>query len=123
MLRNRRHQLGEGNFGCLVGLVLLAVGGLIAFKLVPIKVKAAEIRQVVEDESKAAGLPGHGDDHIRYMIKQKAQEDSLPITDENIKIVRKSGTIVVDLDYTVPVQFPGYTYNWHIEHHAENPIF
>jgi hypothetical protein len=122
MLRNRR-QSGESNMGCLFGLILLAIAGVIAWKLIPVKVKAAEIRAIVENESKSAGIPGHSDEHIRYMITQKAQEDNLPITNENITIQRKSSFIIVDVDYTVPVAFPGYTYQWHIQNHAENPIF
>ena len=41
----------------------------------------------------------------------------------DIKIVRNLGEITVNVTYTIPIVFPGYTYNWHIEHQAKNPIF
>ena len=31
--------------------------------------------------------------------------------------------IDVDVNYVVPVEFPGYTYMWKFHHHASNPIF
>jgi hypothetical protein len=89
--------------------------------MIPVKVKAAEIRQVTEDESKSAGT--HNDRQIIETILRKAKDDNLPITEENIHIERRSQQIQIDVEYDVPVDFPGYTYKWHFHHHTDNPIF
>jgi hypothetical protein len=107
--------------GCLVGLVFMLVAVFIAYKLVPVKIKAAELRQEVIDQAKAAGM--RGDDRILQAILNKAQEDNLPVGPDNVHINRMANTISVDVEYTVPVQFPGYTFNWDFHHHAENPLF
>ncbi|PYQ61346.1 MAG: hypothetical protein DMF58_05195 [Acidobacteria bacterium] len=120
-MRVSRRERGEGQFGCLVGLILLAIGVFIAWKMIPVKVKAAEVRQEVVDEAKSAGT--HNDDRIRAGILAKAREDEMPITEDNIKISRGANQITVVVDYVVPIDFPGYTYQWHIHHEASNPIF
>lgn len=120
MLRNRRER-GEGQLGCLVGLIILALAVFVAWKMVPIKVKAAEVRGVVVDEAKSAGT--HNDKVIMGNILSKAHEDNLPLTEENVKISRGGGNITIDVNYVVPVEFPGYTYQWHFSHTATNPIF
>ncbi len=120
MRRNRR-ELGEGQIGCLIGLVFLLIGLFVAYKMIPIKVHAAEIRQVTEDESKAAGQ--HKDEQIIDSILRKARGNGLPITPDSIKLERTSSSMKIDVDYDVPVEFPGYTYIWHFHHHTENPIF
>ncbi len=120
MRRNRR-EAGEGQGGCLFGIILLLIAIFVAYKLIPIKVKAADLRQTVEDESKSAGT--HNDDRIRKAILDSAQEEGLPVTEDNIKVERTANLIRVDVDYIVPVAFPGYVYQWHFHHHAENPIF
>ena len=120
MRRNRR-EAGEGQGGCIFGIILLLIAVVIAYKVIPIKVKAAGLREVIVDETKQAGF--HGDDRIRKDIKEKANDDSIPLTDDNLVINRSGNLIRVDADYTVPVTFPGYTYQWHFHHHAENPIF
>jgi hypothetical protein len=51
-MRRMRGQRGEGQFGCVVGLALLAVGLFFAYKLIPVKIKAAELRQEVVDQAK-----------------------------------------------------------------------
>lgn len=121
-MRRNRHERGEGNFGCLVGLVVMLVAIFIAYKMIPIKVKNAEIREVCADEAKSAGT--RGDDTIRKSILQKARENQLPITDENIKIDRTTPNMIkLDVEYEVPVDFPGYVYHWKFHHHMENPLF
>ena len=120
-MRKSRGERGEGRLGCLVGLILLGVAIFVAWKMIPVKVKAAELRQTVVDEAKSAGT--HNDDRIRGAILSKAREDNLPVTEQDITIVRGNGDISVTVVYTIPIVFPGYTYNWHIEHSATNPIF
>ena len=120
MTRNRR-QRGEGQFGCLVSLVVLAIAGLIAYKMIPIKVKTADLRETVMAEARSAGQ--HNNKVILASILSKAEQNELPVTEDNVKIERKNQVIKVDVEYTVPVKFPGYTYNWHFHHHTDNPIF
>jgi predicted membrane protein len=118
--RNRR-EAGEGQLGCLIGLIVLLLALFVAYKMIPVKVKAAELRQTVVDEAKSAGT--HNDDVIRANILYKAKENGLPVKDEDIKIKRGSGQITVDVEYDVPIDFPGHTYVWHLHHSADNPIF
>lgn len=117
----RGRERGEGQFGCVIWLLLLVLAIFIAYKLIPVKVKAADLRQTVVDEAKTAGT--HNDDLILHSILKKAEDVGLPVTQDEVHIVRTTETIKVDVDYTVPVQFPGFTYNWHFHHHAENPLF
>jgi len=120
-MRFSRRERGEGQLGCLVGLIVLAIGVFIAWKMIPVKVKAADLRQEVVDDAKSAGMMN--DDKIRASILNKARENNLPVTEDNIKISREHSAISITVDYIVPVEFPGYTYQWHIHHEAQNPIF
>ena len=120
MLRNRRER-GEGQFGCLVGIVFLLLAGLIAYKMIPVKVKAADLRDTIQDEARSAGQ--HNDAHIRAAILSKANSLELPLSEDDIEISRVANSIKIDVAYTVPVNFPGYTYNWKFRVKTDNPIF
>jgi len=120
MLRNRRER-GEGQFGCLVGLVFLLIAGLVAYKMIPVKVRAADLRETVVDESKSAGQ--HNDSMIRKQILAKAAQSELPITDKDIIINRTNTNIQIKVTYSVPVEFPGFTYTWNFKVETDNPIF
>ena len=118
--RNRR-ELGEGQAGCVFGLLVFLAAIFVAYKMVPIKVKAAELRQTVFDEAKSAG--SHNNAVIMKAILAEAEEQKLPVTKENVKIARARGEIEITVEYDVPVEFPGYIYQWHFRHYAKNPIF
>lgn len=120
MHRSRRES-GEGQLGCLFGVALLLLAVFVAWKVIPVKVRAADLRQAVIDEAKSAGT--HNDEQIMKYILAKAADQDLPVTQDNVKISRRQNDITIDVNYVMPIEFPGYTYNWHINHHAENPIF
>ena len=120
-MSKNRWERGEGRFGCLVGLVLLLAAGLIAFRMIPIKVKSADLRDTIVDESKSAGR--HKDNVIRKNILYKAEQLDLPLKESDITIKRTNTYIRINVEYMVPVEFPGYTYNWEFRHNYENPIF
>jgi hypothetical protein len=121
MRRRKYGETGEGQAGCLFGLILLALALFIAWKMIPVKVHAAELRGTVVDEAKSAGT--HDDKRILAAILDKAKDEGLPVTAEDVTITREKGEITVDVEYVVPIDFPGKTYQWHIKHHAQNPIF
>jgi hypothetical protein len=120
-MRRSRRERGEGQFGCIIGLIVLAVVGYIAFKVIPIKVKSAELRQEIVDQARSAGNRSEG--KIRYNIMKKAEELNLPLADKDLKIQQSSERIRISAEYTVPVEFPGYTWMWKYSHRAENPLF
>jgi hypothetical protein len=120
-MRRRRGELGEGQLGCIVGLIVFLAVIYVCYKVVPVKVKASELRGTIFDESKSAG--SHNDARIRKAILAKANDLELPVTESDVKVSRRNEIIKINVKYTVPIQFPGYVYQWHFEHDAENPIF
>lgn len=117
----RMNQKGESRLGCIFGLIILAAAIFAAYKMIPVKIKAAEMRDAVEDNARSAG--GKSNDTIEKILLQKGRSLGLPIEAANIEVNRRGDDIIVDVDYSVPVEFPGYTHVWHFHHHAENPVF
>ncbi len=119
-MRKSRRERGEGNAGCLVGLIILAIAIFIAYKMIPPKIKAADLKQTITDEAKMAG--SHNNDVIMKSILAKARDQKLPVTEDNVKITRDRSEITVEVDYDVPIDFPGKTWMWHQHILAQNPI-
>lgn len=115
-------QRGEGQAGCIAGLLVLLAVGFFSYKVIPPKLKAAEMRQYIIDEGKSAGLR-KGDADIRKRIMSKAEELEIPLDPKDLDIARFRGKIRITAEYTIPVEFPGYTHEWHFSHRTENPLF
>ena len=68
------------------------------------------------------GANGSTDD-IERNIFNKARELSLPVDRKNVKVEKIHDTIIMEVKYTVPVEFPGYTYNWDFDQVVKRDIF
>lgn len=119
---SRKGELGEGQVGCIIGLIILLGCVFVAYKMIPVKIKGAEMKQFVVDEGKSAGLR-KGPKDIRERILHRARELEVPLEEKNLKVSRDNSRVRIDVEYTIPVEFPGYTYNWHFEHKVNNPVF
>ena len=117
----RMNQRGEGKLGCVMGLLILVAAVFVAYKMIPIKVRATEFRDAVNDAARSAS--GQPTDSIKNKLAYKAVQLRLPIGEKDIKIDRRSDYITIEVEYTVPVEFPGYTFQWKFNPKAENPVF
>ncbi|MDX1581964.1 MAG: hypothetical protein R3338_00015 [Thermoanaerobaculia bacterium] len=120
MIRRTR-QLGEGQAGCIFSLLLLLAVAFIAYKMIPVKVKAAEFRQELVDEAKSGSL--RTNKQIRANLMDKAEDLGLPLEENNLRISRSRSHITIEATYTVPVEFPGFTHMWEFSPSYSTPLF
>jgi len=121
MVPVRRSQTGQGKLGCLLWIAGLAIATLVAVKMVPIKVQTAEFDDFMEEQAKWTGHRT-GED-IRKVLVGKANELGLPVRDDNVRVELTRERIKIEAAYTVPVEFPGYTYNWNFHQMVDRPVF
>lgn len=121
-MARRIAERGESNLGCILWLVLLGIAVLISWKMIPVKVNSAELSDYMVEVAQFQSAQ-NAPDVLKQMIINRASELGIPLTKENVTVVRTGDRIRMTVDYTVPVQFPGYTYNWHFRHELDRPIF
>jgi len=118
----RRHgQKGDSKLGCLIWVVLLAAAVLVSWKAVPIKLASAELYDYMVEQGKFAA--GTSAENIKKRILVRARELELPVTDKNLSVERLGDRIRMKCTYVVPVEFPGYTYEWRFDHEVDRPIY
>jgi len=118
----RTAQRGEGNLGCIVWLLVLAIAVMISWKMIPVKVNNAELVDYMTEVAQFQSAQKTPEE-ISKMIIARAGELGIPLTKENITVTKTRDRVRMTVDYTMPVQFPGYTYNWHFRHELDRPIF
>jgi hypothetical protein len=98
----------------------MAVVG-IAAKLIPIKIQSAELYDFMEEQAMFAGRKKP--DEIKKLILRRAKELELPLEKKNLSVERRAGRVRMRATYTVPVELPGYTFEWDFEHIIDRPVF
>lgn len=120
---HKASERGEGNLGCILWALLLVVAIVVAWKMVPVKVASATLYDFMDEQAKfAANKPPT---QIRKDIIKKAKELNLPLDPKKVKVERTGNRdrISMSVEYTVPVEFPGYTYEWHFKQVVDRDIF
>ncbi len=117
----RRRQKGEGRIGCILWLTLLAVGALIGYKAIPVKLATSELYDFMVEQAKwAASNPPA---RIKRHILEKANELELPVDPKQVTVERYGDHIRMKAFFTVPLDFPGYVYYWDFKLEVDRPIF
>ena len=121
-MEERNAERGNSKLGCILWLTVLAIAVLISWKMIPVKVNSAELSDYMVEvaQFQSARKPP---EELKAMILARASELNIPLDKQNVTVVRTDDRIRMTVDYTVPVDFPGYTYNWHFRHELDRPIF
>ncbi len=122
-MRRRWAERGEGNLGCVIWSALLVVAVVIAWKMIPIKIKSAELYDFMVDQAGFATYANHNEDAVKRRILAKAKELDLPLKADDVKVERIGDRIKMRARYTVDVDFPGYTYHWNFDHEVDRNLY
>jgi hypothetical protein len=118
-----RSQRGDVPVGCLIGGVVLLIVILVAIKVTPVVVNVGELDNTISTLADRANRREYHDKRILAEILRKAESLDLPVAKKNVKIKRTSNRIKITVIYTIPIEFPGYTFMWHKEHFEDRPLF
>ncbi len=116
-----RTQAGDTRAGCFLWIALMAIFVMIAWKVVPVKIKSAELQSFMEEQAQFAYRASP--DTLKKRIINKTRQLGLPVNQKNVSVERRGPRIVLICRYTVPLEFPFYTYFWKIEHVVDRPVF
>jgi hypothetical protein len=121
MLRRQRRERGEGKIGCVLWSLVAIVVGVICWKAVPVKIASAELEDFMDDQAQVAANVKPEDIKKRILIQ--AKDLKLPLDEKNLMVERVGDNIRMRCSYTVPVEYPGYTYMWDFKYELNRPIF
>jgi len=120
-MNRRRGQAGDGKLGCILWALLVGIGALIAFKMIPVKLNSSELYDFMVEQAKfAARQPPEA---IERGILRKAADLKLPLSPTQVNVELYGDNIRMRAQFMVPVEFPGYTYNWEFDFQVDRPIY
>lgn len=114
-------QKGEARIGCILWTLALALALLVGWKTIPVKLRSVQLYDYMVEAAKfgAASSP----ESIKKGILREARRLDLPLSEKQVKVERIGDRIRMKVSYTVPIEFPGYTYEWEFNHEVDRPLF
>jgi hypothetical protein len=122
-MRRSRGIRGGANFGCIVWLVILGFVGYVLWKVVPVKIASSEFYDVMQEQAAFGSIKDPK--FIEFEILRKAGELKIPVTKDNLKIVRSREMITVEAHYEITIDFfsGAYKYVWKFDPIVQRPLF
>ena len=120
-MKRGRFQAGEGKIGCIFWLLVVVVLVTIGWKMIPIKIATSELYDFMVEQAKwAASTP---EETLKRRIVDKAKELDLPLDPRAVTAERAGDKLRMRATFTVPLEFPGYTYNWNFDLRVDRSIY
>ena len=94
---------GKGALGCLLSILLLAVGTFVVVQVGPPYFAYKSLEGDVTTEVSRAGAHFFSDETLIQNILDVAKKNETPLKRENIKLTRLAGQVQVLIQYKVPV--------------------
>ncbi len=119
--QDRRRQAGEGKIGFVFSVIVLILAGMAIAEWLPARWKVSKFEDhLVEMAAEAARtkIP-----RLRKSVIYKAGELDIPLDEDNLEITVARGKIILRADYVLTLDLPMYTYDWHVKHDVQRPLF
>ena len=107
----RKNISGESKIGCLIYILIMVAIGYGGFNWGKNKWNYETMKEEVTKWTKlAAEQKNIKLKQVEDSIYDKADEIGIELYDDSIEIIKDKHTITINVDWTTPIKFPGYTY-------------
>lgn len=108
----------------MITLLLFAAAAYVGIKVGPVYYNAQEFEDALQVEGVKAGAHFYTDEVIRDDVIRLARSFEIPIKEENVKISRAAGQVIIAVEYSVPVEFEiiGYTHIFRFTARTKNLV-
>jgi hypothetical protein len=117
----KRAQRGDSKLGCILWILVLLTGAMIAWKAVPVKIASSELYDFMVEQAKFGARLSP--ERVKRLIVERADDLDLPLDAKNVSVNKTYGRIRMRAYFVVPLEFPGYVYDWEFDLEVDRPIF
>ena len=121
---NHLHQNQQGGARAkfIISLALFALVIYVGYMYLPVSVDAYYFKDEMQKKVDLATATGHDSDWVKDQLTKLGPEYHVP-PDAAITGAQREGRMEVRVQFTRPISFPGYTYNYNFDHTAMSTSF
>ena len=99
------------SFKAVLALLVFLFVVYLGFKVVPAFVNNFQFQDSIDEEAKFALVNSKTEDDVRDSVFRKVRDLDLPIKREQIKVTIEQRGVKISVNYVIPIELPGYTWN------------
>lgn len=122
ILLRTRGERGGARLKLVLFLAVVAIVGYVGYMYVPVAIDAYYFKDAMQNKVNMAAAQGYDAAWLADQISKSKSQYNVP---ENAVIspAQKEGRMEVRVQFTRPISFPGYTYNYDFDYTAQSTSF
>ena len=117
-----QNQQGGARAKFIISLALFAPVIYVGYMYLPVSVDAYYFKDEMQKKVDLAAAQGYDSGWVRDQLTKLESEYHVP-PDAAITAAQREGRVEVRVQFTRPISFPGYTYNYDFDHTAVSTSF
>jgi hypothetical protein len=120
--KTRTSELGGARLKFVLVIAIIAVVGYAGYQFIPVFYQSYQIKDLMQNDVDTASSMGKPTSWIQEQLLKSFPEYGVP-ANAVITPAQQNNRMEVRVQYTIPVEFPGYVYNYEFDHVAKSSTF
>jgi hypothetical protein len=122
MNKMRKSERGSARLKFLIVVAIIGIVAYAGYQFIPIAYQAYQIKDLMQHDVDTAVVLGHPTSWIKEQLVKSGPEYGIP-ADAVITPAQEDNRMEVRVQYSQPIEFPGFTYNYEFDHTAKSATF
>ena len=118
----RSNESGGARLKFIIAITVFAVVVYVGYMYVPVAVDAYYFKDAMQNKVNAAATQGYETNWVKDQLEKSKAEFNVP-PEAIITPGRQDNQMLVRVQFTRPISFPGYTYNYEFDYTAKSTTF
>jgi len=122
MNKMRKSERGSARLKFLIVVAIIGIVAYAGYQFIPIAYQAYQIKDLMQHDVDTAVALGHPTSWIKEQLVKSGPEYGIP-ADAVITPAQEDNRMEVRVQYSQPIEFPGFTYNYEFDHTVKSATF
>ena len=118
----KNNEMGGARLKLTIFIIIFAIIIYAGYLYIPVAVDAYYFKDEMQKKVDLAAAQGYDSGWVRDQLTKLESEYHVP-PDAAITAAQREGRVEVRVQFTRPISFPGYTYNYDFDHTAVSTSF
>jgi hypothetical protein len=118
----RQSERGGARLKFLIVVTIIAAVAYAGYQFIPVAYQAYQIKDLMQHDVDTAVALGRPTSWIKEQLVKSSPEYGIP-ADAVITPTQQENRMEVRMQYTQPIEFPGFVYNYEFDHTAKSATF
>ena len=120
--KTRTSERGGARLKFILVVAIIGVVAYAALQFIPVFFQAYQIKDLMQHDVDTAVTLGNPPSWVKDQLTKSFPEYGIP-ADAVIAPTQQDNRMEVRVQYTLPIQFPGFVYNYEFDHTAKSATF